>query len=424
MRKFKKTKVLAAALALSLTLTGCSLSYRLGNLFGNNSTTTEATSEEASVGSEATTEQYNDGDLYSEDVQEKLAAIEQLIDESFYFDYDKSKYEDYLYKGLMESLDDPYSVYYTPEEYAALQEDTSGEYEGIGVRVTQDAETKVITLYKPFKDGPGAKAGVLPGDILTAVDGVSVDGYELDEVVKWIRGEAGSEVTLTITREGETEPMDIVVTRDTVINETVTYEMLDDKIGYVLVSEFNSNTDEMYRQAVDELKAQGMKGMIVDLRDNPGGLVTTVVDMLDYMLPEGKIVYTKNKAGEICEEYNSTDDEQFDLPLVVLVNEYSASASEIYTGAIKDYGLGKIVGTNTYGKGIVQGIVPLSDGSAVKLTIEKYFTPNGNDIHKVGIAPDVEVELDEGLRKLIEIPKDKDNQLQKGIEVLNDEMGK
>ncbi len=364
----------------------------------------------------------SDGNVLNDEVIDKTNDIQDIIDENFYFEEDIDNVEENVYKGMMEGLDDPYSVYYTPEEYTELMEDTSGEYVGIGVQVNQDPETMLITVTKVFKDGPASKVGIKKGDIITAVDDWELAGEEVEQVVKKIKGKEGSMVKITVYREGEHDYLEFDTARQMVENPTVEYRMLADDIGYISVASFYDVTADQYKAAVEDLKSQGMKGLIVDLRDNPGGLLTTVVDMLDYMLPEGKLVYTEDKDGNILEEFDSTDEEQFTLPLVVMINENSASASEIYAGAIKDYGAGKLVGIQTFGKGIVQRIFDLGDGSALKLTIAKYFTPNGNDIHEIGVAPDVEVELSDEAKEATILDETNDNQLQKGIEVLKEEM--
>lgn len=364
----------------------------------------------------------SDGNVLNDEVIDKTNDIQDIIDENFYFEEDVDNVEENVYKGMMEGLDDPYSVYYTPEEYTELMEDTSGEYVGIGVQVNQDPETMLITVTKVFKDGPASKVGIKKGDIITAVDDWELAGEEVEQVVKKIKGKEGSMVKITVYREGEHDYLEFDTARQMVENPTVEYRMLADDIGYISIASFYDVTADQYKAAVEDLKSQGMKGLIVDLRDNPGGLLTTVVDMLDYMLPEGKLVYTEDKDGNILEEFDSTDEEQFTLPLVVMINENSASASEIYAGAIKDYGAGKLVGIQTFGKGIVQRIFDLGDGSALKLTIAKYFTPNGNDIHEIGVAPDVEVELSDEAKEATILDETNDNQLQKGIEVLKEEM--
>ena len=241
-------------------------------------------------------------------------------------------------------------------------------------------------------------------------------------VVDKIRGEEGTEVTITVYRSSDGEDHEFTMPRRKVENPTVEYKMLADNIGYIEVSSFYEVTGQQYIDAVEDLNAQGMEGLIVDLRGNGGGLLEIAVDMLDYMLPAGKIVYTEDKDGNVTSEYKSTDDEQFTKPLAILVNGYSASASEIFAGAIKDYGIGTLVGSNTFGKGIVQRVFPLEDGSAVKLTIAKYFTPNGNDIHKIGVTPDVEVEYEYSGPEDESYDKQYDSQFLKAVEIMKEKL--
>lgn len=355
-----------------------------------------------------------ESDVVGKDTNEKLETIDKLINKNFYFDEDNEQAkQDGLIKGYMESLDDPYSVYYTAEEYAEFMEDTGGEYVGVGIQVSQSIDTKVITVTKVF-NGPAKEAGILPEDVIVEVNGEDITEQDIDPVIDKIKGVEGTEVTITVYRSSDGEDHEYTMPRQKVVNPTVDYKMLEDKIGYVEVLSFYEVTAEQYIAAVEDLKKQGMKGLIVDLRNNGGGLLDIAVEMLDYMLPEGKIVYTEDKEGNIIEEHNSSDKEKFELPLVLLVNGYSASASEIFAGAIKDHGIGTLVGTNTFGKGIVQRMFPLEDGSAIKLTIAKYFTPNGNDIHEVGIKPDIEVEFDGEAYK--ESEGKEDNQLNTAIE--------
>ena len=259
------------------------------------------------------------------------------------------------------------------------------------------------------------KAGLQDNDILYKVEGKEVTGEDLTEVVSEIKGEKGTDVELTVLRGEDSEEITVAVTRDKIQAQTVEYKMLDDNIGYIAVSEFDVVTYDQYAEALEDLKEQGMNGLIVDLRNNPGGSLTTVCDMLDLMLPEGLIVYTEDKDGNRS-EMKSDEEHQFNQPLAVLVNGNSASASEIYSGAIQDYGIGKIVGTQTYGKGVVQQIFDLDDGTCVKLTIAEYFTPNGRNINGKGITPDVEVEYERDDNN-----PDADNQLDCAIEVIQSE---
>ena len=354
-----------------------------------------------------------------DEVLEKLQGIDNLINRYYIEDVDENDLIEGMYKGYVAGIGDPYSTYYTVDEYKALMDSSSGIYYGIGATVSQDVTTGIIRIIKPFVSSPAYEAGLLPEDILYKVDGEEVTGIDLTEVVSKIKGPEGTTTTLTIIREGVDEELEIEVTRRKIEVPTIEHTMLDSNIGYIAISEFDKVTVDQFLSAVEELEEKGQRGLIIDVRNNPGGLLDSVTKMLDRLLPEGLIVYTEDKYGN-REEIKSNASDYFDKPLVVLTNGNSASASEIFAGAIQDYGIGKVVGTNTFGKGIVQSIFPLPDDTSVKVTVSKYFTPNGRDIHEVGIAPDVEVELDEELRKQVVIEKEKDNQLQKGIEVLED----
>ncbi|MGN6710092.1 S41 family peptidase [Anaerocolumna jejuensis] len=357
-------------------------------------------------------------EVTDQDVMKKIDKLEGLIDKYYMEDVDKNTMAEGIYKGLLSSLKDPYSVYYTKAEYAALMESSSGIYFGIGATVSADAKTGILSIVKPFVGGPAYKAGILPGDVLYKVNGEEVTGKDITEVVGKIKGEEGSKVTVSIIREGKSKPVDYTIVRKKVEVPTIEYQMLDNKIGYIAVSEFDEVTAEQFRAAVDDLEKQGEKGLVIDIRNNPGGLLDTVVDMLKRMLPSGMIVYTEDKYGN-RDEYKSDGKEEFNKPLAVLINGNSASASEIFAGAIQDYKKGTLVGTTSFGKGIVQSILPLNDGTAIKVTVSKYYTPKGRNIHKIGITPDVTVELKESLRQKIVIDKSEDNQLQKALQILN-----
>ena len=347
--------------------------------------------------------------------EEKLSLLKGLIDENYIGDVDEEALEEGIYKGYIQGLEDPYSVYYNEEETKDLYETTEGEYSGIGAVLSQDLESGVITLVQIYEDSPAAKAGLKDNDILTKVGDIEVTDMDLSEVVTYIKGEKGTDVDLTVLRGEDAEEITVTATRDTVEAQTVKYEMLEGQTGYLSVSEFDSVTYAQYEEALNELTAQGMTGLIVDLRNNPGGNLNTVCEMLDLVLPKGTIVYTEDKDGK-RETATSDDEHQINVPMVVLVNGNSASASEIYAGAIQDYGIGKIVGTQTYGKGVVQQIFDLGDGTSVKLTIAEYFTPNGRSIDGEGITPDVEVEYEAD-----ENNPEADNQLEKALEVMKEE---
>ena len=350
------------------------------------------------------------------ETEEKIAELKKLIDKNYLHDVDEEELQEGIYKGYISGLDDPYSVYYDEEETKSFYETTEGEYDGIGAVLSQNMDTGIITLVQIYDDSPAMKAGLQDEDILYKVDKEEVTGEDLTEVVSHIKGEKGTTVDITVLRGEENEEVTVTVTRDTIQAQTVEYRMLEDNLGYIAVSEFDSVTYDQYQQALEDLQNQGMQGLIVDLRNNPGGNLSTVCDMLDLMLPEGLIVYTEDKDGN-RQEMTSDDEHQFNLPMTVLMNGNSASASEIYAGAIQDYGLGKIVGTQSYGKGVVQQIFDLKDGTCVKLTIAEYFTPNGRNINGEGITPDVEVEYEKD-----ENNPDADNQLEKAMEIIKSEL--
>ena len=357
--------------------------------------------------------------LNLEGITDKINYLRRQIDGYYLEEVDYENVEEYIYKGMLAGLDDPYSEYYTPEEYQLMMESTAGTYCGIGAVLMQNGEDKSCTITSVLKGSPAEEAGLAPEDVILKVDDLDVVGMDLNQIVSYVKGEENSKVRLTILRDGETT--EIQVTRRTIEVETVTSKMLEDEIGYIFLSEFDEVSPEQFQTALEDLKAQGMKGLIVDLRNNPGGVLTVVNEILDGILPEGLLVYTEDKYGN-RQDYYSDEEHQLEIPMVVLINEYSASASEIFAGAMKDYDRATLVGTTTYGKGIVQRIVDLEDGSAMKLTIAKYYTPSGQNIHDVGIEPDVVVELPEELKEKTELTLEEDTQLQSGIRILQDKI--
>ncbi|MBP3569428.1 MAG: S41 family peptidase [Lachnospiraceae bacterium] len=360
-------------------------------------------------------------ELMSEYFTSKMELLADLIDQYYMNDISVEDMRIGAYKGLLEGLGDPYTCYYTAEEFDALMESTTGTYYGIGAVVQQDVRTMYITIVKPYVDGPAYNAGMLPGDIIYMVDGVDVTGMDIDSVVTMMKGPEGTIVKVTVVRDGESEPVELTITRGKIEIETIEYEMLDNNIGLVTISSFDEPTPKQFKEGIEALKKQGMQGLIIDLRDNGGGLLDAVVEMLDYLLPEGMIVYTEDKYGN-KEEYRGTDKEVLDMPMAVMINGNSASASEIFAAAMQDYEAATLVGTTSFGKGIVQTILPLSDGTAVKITISKYYTPNGVCIHGTGVTPDIEVELNDELKQMVVIPREDDNQLAKAVEALLSEI--
>ncbi len=359
-------------------------------------------------------------EVIDDDVVKKINRMLTLIDGQFLFteNVDVDKMQTEIYSGIMESLDDPYSVYYTPEELADMFEESDGTYYGIGSYVTMDETRNLPMLYAIFEESPARDAGLRDGDIISEVDGESISGLTLTEVTSRIKGPEGTDVELTIIREGEADTLKITVTRGKVETPTVKHHMIDDEIGYLQITEFDSVTTDQFKEAYKDLQASDMKAMVIDLRSNPGGNLDTVLNICEEILPKGIITYTIDKQGHRV-DYTGNGKTPIDIPLVVLVNGYSASASELMTGAIRDYKVGTIMGTNTFGKGIVQQIYTLKDGSGIKITTSRYYTPNGECIHQVGIAPDIEIELDEDLyygdEKI-------DNQLDAAVDYLKEQL--
>lgn len=349
------------------------------------------------------------------EVEKKINILRTYIDMYYLNDVDETSMADGIYAGYINGLNDPYSAYFNEEETKEFEESTSGKYVGIGAVLTQEKDTGIIVMTHIFKDSPAMEAGLKDNDILYLVEGKEVTGEDLSGVVSNIRGEEGTSVNLTVLRGEDKDEIEVSVKRAKVETETVESKMLSDDIGYISISEFDEVTYDQYMEHLEALEKQNAKGLVIDLRNNPGGNLATVCGILDQMLPEGMIVYTEDKNGK-KQEYTSDEENQYEKPLVVLVNGYSASASEIFAGAIQDYGLGKIIGTQTYGKGVVQKIFPLEDGTCVKLTVSEYFTPNGRNINEKGITPDVEVEY-----QADEKNPDADNQLEKAVEELKKE---
>lgn len=345
-------------------------------------------------------------------VDEKLEIIQRTIDVYYKDEINQSKLVDGIYKGFVEGLGDPYSVYYTKEEYNELLESSSGIYYGIGAFLQQ--KDYGVLVMKPIPNSPAEEAGLLAGDVFVKVDDVDVTAEDVTTIAARVRGPEGTKVTVTIKREGEKEPIVFELERREIETPTVSYEMMKDGIGYISILEFDDITLEQFEKALQELQNTGMTALVLDLRDNPGGNLDTVVKIADDMLPKGLIVYTEDKYGT-KKEFSSDGTHRLEIPLAVLINENSASAAEILAGAIKDYQTGTLIGTTTFGKGIVQQVLPLGDGTGIKVTTSKYFTPNGNDIHGIGIEPDIELEFDD---EAYQKDENADNQLDRAIEVL------
>ncbi len=355
--------------------------------------------------------------LLDEDTKDKLSEIEKLLDKYYLYDVDEDAMEEGLYAGVLSGLDDPYTVYYSKEEADEYKESMSGTFQGIGVTIVSDKDTGTVKINRVYEDSPAEAAGLKAGDYFVKVAGKSCKDMDVTAVASAVRGDAGTTVDITVSRDGE--ELDFTIERQSIDAQTVDSYMLDDAIGYIYVMEFDTNTYDAFDAAYKNLQEQGMKGLIIDLRENPGGDVNVCTKMLDDLLPEELFVYTEDKNGTV-QNYEGTGDDQIDIPLVLLVNGDSASASEIFTGALQDYGVATVIGTTTYGKGVVQVLLNLDDGSMIKVTTANYYTPKGRNLNGEGITPDIEVELDGSLGYVLgdKPVSDNDAQLQKAVEVL------
>ena len=348
---------------------------------------------------------------------EKLDLLLELIDAYYYEDADVTEMLENAAIGLVAGVGDVYTCYYTAEEMEQFNEETEGEYAGIGCQLLANPEDKLITVTRVFNGSPAQKAGMRSGDRIVYVNGEYYSAYEMTEAVQVMRGTPGESVKVTVLRD--LEQLDFDITREVVNINYVEHRILDGNIGYLMIYDFLGDAVDGVARALEDFQQAGVTGMIIDLRNNGGGLVEDSVAIADMILPEGKVVSVRDKAGR--EQVYSVDGAYYDVPMVVLVNEYTASASEILSGAIRDREAGLLVGTKTFGKGIVQGVIDFPDGSGLKVTTSRYYTPNGENIHGVGIEPHVIVELSEDAQTLYGInnlPYEQDAQLQKAIELL------
>lgn len=351
---------------------------------------------------------------------QKMKFIEELVEQRFY-NYDDTEVTEQVleagvFDGMLSSLEDPYTVYYTPEELTKQQESSEGIYHGIGLYISQNKETNYPYVSGVVEGGPSEEAGIRIGDVIYSIDGVSTYKMSLAELSERGHGEAGTTVEITIQREGKL--ITTVVTRATIDRPSVTSRMLGDDIGYIRISEFTEVAVDQFTEAYAVVREKGAKALVIDVRSNPGGLLSSVVDIGRQILPAGVIVYDVDKYGK-KQEYTCDGSRKIQMPLVILVNGASASASEVLVGAVKDYGIGTIIGTGTFGKGIVQKIYRLDDGSAVKMTVSAYFSPNGTNIQGTGIEPDIKVEFDSDLYYGSE---NRDNQLEAAVECLRKQL--
>ncbi len=347
----------------------------------------------------------------------RLDEILELVEREYYVDVDEDQLLTGAVRGLLAELDDPYTFYYTPEEFAAMDAESSGLYHGVGMLVGQDGEAGVVVL-RVFRDSPAERAGMLQGDRIAAVDGQMIGGEStlaLSQAVALLRGDGASDVRVQVARDGAMK--DLVIRRGEVNINYAEHAILADGIGYLSIYQFTGDDVTGVEEAIAAFQQAGVRGVVVDLRSNPGGLLSDVVSILDMLLPKGRIVYTEDRQGRRQEFY--ADDEYWDVPLAVLVNGMSASASEIFASAVQEAGRGTIVGERTYGKGIVQTLIGFPEGDGVQLTTSAYYTGEGRSIHKVGVEPDIVVALEEPHSILYDQPDPAgDSQLRKAIEVL------
>ena len=353
-------------------------------------------------GSSAGSDETGGGEnVLPENFVKKYAEIKNIVD-LYALDSEEEISEedisDGMFHGYLKSIGDKYSAYYSPREYSELMEDSNGEYGGIGVYLSEEKETGRFIIANTFKDEPGDKAGLKAGDIITHVNDESVEDMTLEDLSEIVKGEVGTTVKLTVYRDGK--KLEFTIERKIIELTTVAYEIIEDgKIGYIYIASFDKLTQTQFREALDEIEEKGAKGLVIDIRNNGGGVLNSAIDILDRLLPGGLVLYTESKQGQPnSHEFYSNAEEFYDKPFCVLINEYSASASEVFAGAVQDFGVAKIIGTRSYGKGVIQTIFPLKsvgDGSGIKLTTEKYFTPKGRDIDGMGIEPDIKVEIDE-----------------------------
>lgn len=349
----------------------------------------------------------------------KFNEARKLLKNNFYRDVDDNTLIEGAIDGMARSLEDPYTVYFSEQQMKDFLEKSRGTYSGIGVYISVDPKDMLITVIAPIEGTPAERAGLLPGDKVVKVDDKDVTGErDEDKVISMIKGIEGTEVKITIYRPSTNQFLDYDMVREKIDIKNIRSEIIDDSIGYIKIVFFDENTATEFATELAKLVKSGIKGLIIDLRDNPGGIYGEVVRICDRILPDGVIVYTEDRNGK--RDYEYSDKTALDLPIAVIVNEYSASASEILAGSLKDHKKAVVVGKKTFGKGLVQDIFPLFDGAGLKVTVSRYFTPSGNSIQGVGVQPDVEVDLPETEKNkpVSQVKRENDTQLTKAVEIL------
>lgn len=389
-------KIISMVLVLALVFGGYGLGYKKGQ------------------------KEYGSKDMV--EVANKIYKMKANIDSEFLYDYDSEKMKDGIYKGYLAGLDDQYSAYYNADEFKALNEHTEGEFAGVGIEISGVKGNKIVVI-SPIKGTPAEKAGIMAGDEILAIDGKAYSNEEINDAVKVMRGKEGEKVTLTIGREekGEYVRKDIEIIREIIDVQSVYSEVIEGKIGYIYISSFQRHTAEQFKENLKDLKDQGVERLVLDLRNNPGGLLDVTIDLADYLISDGTIVSVKDAQDKTKEYRAGKGSEQIEM--VTLINKGSASASEILSGALKENKRSLILGENTFGKGVVQKIIEFRDENprtGMKLTIAEFFTPEGNKIQGVGIAPDREVKLKDGVRLIGPENIKEDNQLQEAVKILKE----
>ncbi len=349
----------------------------------------------------------------------KLLMLKEYLSSNYYKELDDEVLMEGAIRGMFESIEDPYTVYMNKKEFNDLMTRTQGTYGGIGVIVTP-GEDGFVTVVSPIEDTPGERAGLRTGDKITHVDGERVYADKLDLAVDKMKGDPGTKVKLTIGREG-TDPLEVEIKREEIRLKTVKSEVMENNIGYIRISMFDEKTAADFKAQLKELEKKKIEGLVIDLRNNPGGLLSQCVEIADVLLGEQVIVYTEDRNGN--REIEKSDKAGVNYPLVLIVNEGSASASEILAGAVQDGGQGIILGTTTFGKGLVQQVKPLNDDTGFKYTVSQYFTPNGSNIHGIGIEPNVVVELPEELKEAVTVEREQDTQLKRALEEIKEMIG-
>ena len=413
----KKKWMLVLSLVLALcVMSSCAYLPLLGISTSSSTDTTTTTATATDDSSDTVTISKEAYERYQK--FDTLIQMMDYVEQGFYEDVDEETLLQGAASGLLSATGDPYTFYYTPEDYASLWEDDEGEYAGVGLQISASYVTGLCTISRVFDGSPAQEAGIHKGDILYKVEDLYVTATNLQDAVDIMRGTPGTTVEVVFLRDNE--EMTYTLERKTINVNRIDSMMLTDDIGYIYLYEFAGDCAEKFSEALTNLQDQGAKGLIIDLRDNPGGWVNDAQSIGNLFLDEGVLCYLEYKDGS--REYYRTTDGKVDMPLVILVNENSASSSEILTGALKDRADATVVGVTSYGKGIVQSVIPLSDGAGMQMTVAQYYTPNGNAVHKVGITPDVECELDEGDNGMHELGDLTDAQLAKALEVMQEKL--